>query len=80
MDELDLIGKTVSIKFASCTVLNTGDLLVGKTDATRHEVLDAMIAHWMTDPAPVSLAAVAEAAEAAEEAERPTTTIRASLL
>jgi hypothetical protein len=50
MDELDLIGKAVSIKFASCTVLNTGDLLVGKRDATRHEVLDAMIAHWMNDP------------------------------
>jgi hypothetical protein len=50
MDKLDLIGKAVSIKFASCTVLNTGDLLVGKTDATRHEVLDAMIAHWINDP------------------------------
>jgi hypothetical protein len=50
MDELDLIGKAVSIKFTSCTVLSTGDLLVGKTDATRHEVLDAMISHWMNDP------------------------------
>ncbi len=50
MDELDLIRKAVSIKFSSCTVLNTGDLLVGKTDATRHEVLDAMIANWMNDP------------------------------
>jgi hypothetical protein len=50
MDELDLIGKAVSIKFASCTVLCTGDLLVGKKDATRHEVLDAMIANWMNDP------------------------------
>jgi hypothetical protein len=50
MDELDLIGKAVSIKFSSCTVLSTGDLLVGKTDATRHEVLDVMIAHWMNDP------------------------------
>jgi hypothetical protein len=40
----------VNIKFSNCTVLNTGDLLVGKTDATRHEVLDAMIAHWMNDP------------------------------
>jgi len=50
MDELDLIGKAVSIKFASCTVLNTGDLLARKTGATRHEVLDAMIAHWMSDP------------------------------
>jgi hypothetical protein len=39
MDELDLIGKAVSIKFSSCTVLNTGDLLVRKTDTTRHEVL-----------------------------------------
>jgi hypothetical protein len=35
MDELDLIGKAVSIKFSSCTVLSTGDLLVGKTDATK---------------------------------------------
>ncbi len=50
MDELDLIGKAVSIKFSSCTVLSTGDLLVGKENATRHEVLDAMIAHWMNDP------------------------------
>jgi hypothetical protein len=50
MDELDMIGKVVSIKFASCTVVNTGDLLAGKSGATRHEVLDAMIAHWMSDP------------------------------
>jgi hypothetical protein len=50
MDELDLIGKAVSIKFPNCTVLCTGDLLVGKKDATRHEVLDAMIANWMNDP------------------------------
>jgi hypothetical protein len=50
MDELDLIGKAVSIKFASCTVLCTGDLLVGKQDATRREVLDAMISNWMNDP------------------------------
>jgi hypothetical protein len=50
MDELDLIGKAVSIKFANCTVVNTGDLLAGKSGATRHEVLDAMIAHWMSDP------------------------------
>jgi hypothetical protein len=50
MDELDLIGKAVSIKFSNCTVLCTGDLLVGKKDATRHEVLDAMIANWMNDP------------------------------
>ncbi len=48
MDELDLIGMAVSIKFASCTVLNTADLLAGKIGATRHEVLDAMIAHWMS--------------------------------
>jgi hypothetical protein len=34
MDELDLIGKAVNIKFANCTVLCTGDLLVGKKDAT----------------------------------------------
>jgi hypothetical protein len=50
MDELDLIGKAVSIKFTSCTVRCTGDLLVGKKDTTRHEVLDAMIANWMNDP------------------------------
>jgi hypothetical protein len=50
MDELEMIGKAVSIKFSSCTVLNTGDLLAGKTGATRHEILDAMIAHWMSDP------------------------------
>jgi hypothetical protein len=50
MDELDLIGKAVSIKFSNCTVLCTGDLLVGKKDATRHKVLDAMIANWMNDP------------------------------
>jgi hypothetical protein len=50
MDELDLIGKAVSIKFASCTVLCTGDLLVRKQDATRREVLDAMISNWMNDP------------------------------
>jgi len=47
MDELEMIGRAVSIKFAACTVINTGDLLAGKTGATRHEVLDAMIAHWM---------------------------------
>jgi hypothetical protein len=50
MDELDLIGKAVSIKFSSCTVLCTGDILVGKKDATRHKVLGAMIANWMNDP------------------------------
>jgi hypothetical protein len=50
MDELEMIGRAVSIKFAACTVINTGDLLAGKTGATRHEVLDAMIAHWMSDP------------------------------
>jgi hypothetical protein len=49
MDELEMIGRAVRIKFASCTVINTGDLLAGKTGATRHEVLDAMIAHWMSD-------------------------------
>jgi hypothetical protein len=31
-------------------VINTGDLRDGKTGVTRHEVLDAMIAHWMSDP------------------------------
>jgi hypothetical protein len=50
MDELEMIGKAVSIKFSTCTVINTGDLLAGKTGATRHEILDAMIAHWMSDP------------------------------
>ncbi len=39
-----------SASIASCTVLNTGDLLPGKTGATRHEALDAMIAHWISDP------------------------------
>ncbi len=42
--------KAVSIKFSTCTVINTGDLLAGKSGATRHEILDAMIAHWMSDP------------------------------
>ncbi len=50
MDELEMIGKAVSIKFSSCTVISTSDLLAGKTEATRHEILDAMIAHWMSDP------------------------------
>ncbi len=50
MDELEMIGKAVSIKFSSCTVINTGDLLAGKTGATRHEILDVMIARWMSDP------------------------------
>jgi hypothetical protein len=50
MDELEMIGKAVSIKFSTCTVINTGDLLAGKSGATRHEILDAMIAHWMSDP------------------------------
>ncbi len=50
MDELEMIGRAVIIKFAACIVINTGDLLAGKTGATRHEVLDAMIAHWMSDP------------------------------
>ena len=50
MDELEMIGKAVSIKFSSCTVINTGDLLAGKTGGSRHEILDAMIAHWMSDP------------------------------
>ncbi len=31
-------------------MINTGDLLAGKSGATRHEILDAMIAHWMSDP------------------------------
>ncbi len=50
MDEFEMIGKAVSIKFSSCTVINTGDLLAGKSGATRHEILDAMIAHWISDP------------------------------
>ncbi len=29
MDELEMIGKAISIKFSSCTVINTGDLLAG---------------------------------------------------
>ncbi len=33
MDELEMIGKAVSIKFSSCTVINTGDLLARKTGA-----------------------------------------------
>ncbi len=37
-------------KFSSCSLINTGDLLAGKTGATRHEILDAMIAQWMSDP------------------------------
>ncbi len=31
-------------------MINTGDLLAGKSGAIRHEILDAMIAHWMSDP------------------------------
>jgi hypothetical protein len=50
MDELEMIGKAASIKFSTCAVINTGDLLAGNTGATRHEILDAMIAHWMSDP------------------------------
>jgi hypothetical protein len=50
MDELDMIGKAVSIKFPGCTVINTSDLLAGKSGAMRHEVLDAIIAHRMSYP------------------------------
>jgi hypothetical protein len=50
MDELEMIGKAVGIKFPTCTVMNTGYLLAGKTGTTRHEILDAMIAHWMSVP------------------------------
>ncbi len=50
MDELEMIGKAVSIKLPSCTLINTGDLLGGKSGATRYEIMDAMIAHWMSDP------------------------------
>ncbi len=50
MDELDMIGKAVSIKFPGCTVINTSDLLAGKSGAMRHEVLDAIIAHRMSNP------------------------------
>jgi hypothetical protein len=50
MDELEMIGKAISIKFSTCTVINTGDLLAGKTGATQHEILYAMITHWMSDP------------------------------
>jgi hypothetical protein len=50
MYEYEKYTDNVAVSFASCTVLCTGDLLVGKKDATRHEVLDAMIANWMHDP------------------------------
>jgi hypothetical protein len=50
MDELDQVCRLVKIKFPSCKVINTGDLLAGKDGASKLEVLDAMIANWMTDP------------------------------
>ncbi len=31
-------------------MINTGNLLAGKTGTTRHEILDTIIAHWMSDP------------------------------
>ncbi len=40
-------------KAARCTVLNNGALtalMAGNNGATRHETLDAMFAHWMSDP------------------------------
>ncbi len=36
-------------KFPTCKVINTSDLLAGKDGASKLEVLDAMIANWMTD-------------------------------
>jgi hypothetical protein len=50
MDELDQVCRLVKAKFPSCKVINTGDLLAGKDGAFKLEVLDAMIANWMTDP------------------------------
>jgi hypothetical protein len=50
MDELDQVCRLVKTKFPSCKVINTGDLLAGKDGASKLEVLDAMIANWMTDP------------------------------
>jgi hypothetical protein len=50
MDELDQVCKLVKTKFPTCKVINTGDLLAGKDGASKLEVLDAMIANWMTDP------------------------------
>ncbi len=50
MDELDQVCRLVKTKFPSCKVINTGDLLAGKDGAFKLEVLDAMIANWMTDP------------------------------
>jgi hypothetical protein len=50
MDELDQVWRLVKTKFPTCKVINTGDLLAGKDGASKLEVLDAMIANWMTDP------------------------------
>jgi hypothetical protein len=50
MDELDQVCRLVKTKFPTCKVINTGDLLAGKDGASKLEVLDAMIANWMTDP------------------------------
>jgi hypothetical protein len=50
MDELDQVCRLVKTKFPTCKVINTGDLLAGKDGASKLEVLDGMIANWMTDP------------------------------
>jgi hypothetical protein len=50
MDELNQVCRLVKTKFPPCKVINTGDLLAGKDGASKLEVLDAMIANWMTDP------------------------------
>jgi hypothetical protein len=55
MDELDQVCWLVKTKFPTCKVINTGDLLAGKDGASKLEVLDAMIANWMTDPARVAV-------------------------
>jgi hypothetical protein len=44
------ITPPILLKPMTCKVINTGDLLAGKDGASKLEVLDAMIANWMTDP------------------------------
>ncbi len=50
MNKLDQSGKTISSKFPSCMVINTGNLLAGQSGVIRHEILDVMITCLMTDP------------------------------
>jgi hypothetical protein len=50
MDELDQVRRLVKTKFPTCKVINTSDLLAGKDGAYKLELLDAMIANWMTYP------------------------------